>query len=645
MGARTAALATSPGTIEASDQFIDAYADLDRLDAADLDEASDLVDEYYREEFTPALQETIGTTVGWRTLLPVADAAVYLQRHYVVGPGEEEERPLVDDAGDGTSWSEVHRELHLGFLEIAARLEVADLYLIEPATGTIVYSVMKGTDFATSLDTGPHGGSTLAAAMRTVRDAPERGAVTMTDLAPYVPDLGDPMLFMAGPVLDGDELVAILVLKIPGEPIDEIMTGEQAWVEEGFGVTGESYLLAGDGRMRSIARPLVEDPGAFLSDLATAGTATEEERRAIAGVGTTAVFLRAGDVRELADQYDAGESVIETTNYLQRSVLTAVVPLEQDGLDWLVLAEIEREEVAGPIDDFRRALLIAVAIFVIAITFATVAWAGNLFRPVRAISEKLRRVHDGESDEETPETPRSPQDFVDLADSIDNMLGALHQRQADLESASQERLSTLRSLLPPAIAERVEAGDRNVIDQVPQAGIVVLVVEGLGELVRLGQARQLLDRLVEEIDGLAIHHGLERVKLVGDTYLAGCGLSRPYLDHVPRSVAFALDARDVVREMSTEFEITPTVAAGVHTGPVTLGLAGSARLVYDMWGETVSAAHLLARLARPGEILVSGEARPLLPPDVSVVERGGRLEGPPVWEVLGQRAAAEDGAL
>jgi len=197
-------------------------------------------------------------------------------------------------------------------------------------------------------------------------------------------------------------------------------------------------------------------------------------------------------------------------------------------------------------------------------------------------------------------------------------------------------------LLPPAIAERVEAGDRNVIDQVPQAGIVVLVVEGLGELVRLGQARQLLDRLVEEIDGLAIHHGLERVKLVGDTYLAGCGLSRPYLDHVPRSVAFALDARDVVREMSTEFEITPTVAAGVHTGPVTLGLTGSARLVFDTWGETVSAAHLLARLARPGEILASGEARALLPPDVSVIERPGRLEGPSVWEVLGHLAAAED---
>jgi class 3 adenylate cyclase len=554
------------------------------------------------------------------------------------------ERSLIDDAGDGSTWSEVHRELHLGLLEITQRLGAADLYLVEPDNGNIVYSAAKGSDFATSLDVGPHGGSTLAAAMRTVREAPERGAVTVLDMAPHVPDLGAPMLFMASPVFDGSELVAILILKVPVDPIDEIMTSEASWVEEGFGDTGEAYLVASDGRMRSVSRPFVEAPEMFLTNLAAAGTATEAERNAIAGVGTTVVFLKVADGREVAEAAVSSDGLIEGTNYLVRPVLSAVESLELDGLEWFVVAETEAEEINDPVTDFRRALLIAVAVFVIAITFATVAWARAVFRPVRAISEKLRRIHEGEEPEETDPMKRAPRDFTDLAHSIDEMLAALHRREIELEAASADRLDTVRSLLPPAIAERVEAGDRNVIDQVQQAGIVVLVIGGLGDIVRrrdVAEAREQLDHLVEEIDTLAHHHGLERVKLVGDAYFAGCGLSQPYLDHVPRSAAFALDTRDAIREMSARHDLRPEIAAGIHSGPVTVGLTGSARLVYDLWGETVSTAHFLARMARPGEILATDAVKELLPPDIAVAARDTGPGEAPVWEIAGHLAAKE----
>ncbi len=645
MQARTAALATGTWAAEASVLFSDAYAELGTLDRAVIDEAVDPVAAFYRDEFAPALGDAIGTTVPWRTLVPVGDEALYLQHHYVVGSEDDViVRGLTDDAGDGSTWSEVHRQLHLGLLEITERLGAADLYLVEPDNGNIVYSAAKGSDFATSLDVGPHGGSTLAAAMRTVREAPERGAVTMLDMAPHVPDLGAPMLFMASPVFDGSELVAILILKIPVDPIDEIMTSETGWAEEGFDDTGEAYLVASDGRMRSVSRPFVEAPEIFLTDLAVAGTATEAERDAIAGVGTTVVFLKVADGREVAEAAVLGDGLVEGTNYLLRPVLRAVESLELDGLEWFVIAETERVEINDPITDFRQALLIAVAIFVIAITFATVAWAQAVFRPVRAISEKLRRIHEGEEPEEADPMKRAPRDFTDLAHSIDEMLVALHRREIELEAASSDRLDTVRTLLPPAIAERVEAGDRNVIDQVQQAGIVVLVIDGLGDIVRrrdVAEAKELLDHLVEEIDTLAHHHGLERVKLVGDAYFAGCGLVQPYLDHVPRSAAFALDARDAIREMSAEYDLRPEIAAGIHSGPVTVGLTGSARLVYDLWGETVSTAHFLARMARPSEILATDAVRELLPPDIAVAPRSNGPDEVPVWEITGHLAAKE----
>jgi class 3 adenylate cyclase len=644
MRRQAAALAASDGTVTALRQFTDAYQQLGGVDIAALEEADAIVDDFYRDRFTPALEQTLGVAVGWRSLVPVNDAAVYLQRHYVAAE-EEVGEGLVDDAGDGSDWSEVHRELHLSLLEITIRLGAADLYLVDAASGNIVYSVAKEIDFATSLDVGPHGGSTLAVAIRAAREAAGAGTTQVVDMAAYVPNLGSPMMFIASPIFDGDSMAGVLVLKIPSESIDTIVTSNQGWADEGFGDTGEVYLVGEDGRMRSVARQFVEDRDAFLTDVDVAGAASATEQAAMSGVGTTAIFLKVADRSDLVAAVESDSATTAGLNYLLRPVLSSVDSFEVDGFTWFVVTEIEDEEVTSPIRDFRRALLVAVAVFVIGITFATVAWARAVFRPVRMISERLRRAA---ADEEPVEADVSlagaPTDFTDLAHNIDEMLAALDRRQADLESAARERLDTVRSLLPPAIVERVESGDREVIDRIPQAGIVVLVTEGLGELVQaqqIGDTQQLLDQLISELDAAAVHHGLERVKLIGDAYYAGCGLNQPYLDHVPRSVAFALDARDIVGELNAVHGAQLQVAAGIHSGPVTVGLTGSMRLVYDLWGETVRVAHFLARRAQAGEILVSNVVLDLLPSDIAVAERPASDDATSVFAVIGQQVPGE----
>jgi len=638
---QTAAIAAGEGTIETVSLFSTAYQELASTTDSTADGSEDVLADFYRDEFAPALEEALGVSVGWRSLVPTTDAGVYLQRHYVAEIDEGNEG-LIDDAGDGSAWSEVHREAHLGLYELALRLGAADLYLIEPDNGTIIYSVSKRPDFATSLDFGPHSGTTLATVMRTVRDSPERGVVTLIDMASYAPDVGAPMMFMATPVFDGDRLSGILVVKLASDPIDDIMTSGGNWIDEGFGDTGEVYLTDHDGRMRSVARPFVENPSGFLADLQAAGTATQTEQRAIEGVGTTAIFLKASDSRELVAAASSDDATGTTTDYLLRPVVSATEQIDLGDFSWFAVSQVVEEEVGGPIADFRQALLVAVAIFVIGITFGTVSWARSVFRPVRGISDRLRHAQNDEPVPEPEDMEGAPADFTNLSDNIDEMLTALSVRQSALESASQERVETVRNLLPPAIAERVESGDRDVIDRIPQGGIVVLVTEGLGELVgaqQIGRTQEVLETLIAEIDGAAAHHGLERVKLVGDAYYAGCGLSQPYLDHVPRSVNFALDVRDIVDELNARHGTPLRAGIGVHTGPVTVGLTGSVKLVYDLWGETVRVAHFLARRARPGEILVTDEIRRLLPSDIAISRQSDDELGGPVFRVLGMQVA------
>jgi hypothetical protein len=100
---------------------------------------------------------------------------------------------------------------------------------------------------------------------------------------------------------------------------------------------------------------------------------------------------------------------------------------------------------------------------------------------------------------------------------------------------------------------------------------------------------------------------------MGDTYFAVCGVETPYLDHAPRSVRFAFEVRAEVRRFAEENDLDLDVSGGVDAGPVTVGLIGNARLIYDLWGETAEHAVAIAGLAGDGEILVTDDVRDRLP--------------------------------
>jgi class 3 adenylate cyclase len=640
MTATVATVAASPSTAEATAQFTAAFKALDATPDSDAGDGE--LAAFYRDQFAPELEEALGKGVSWRRFLPSTPAGTTLQQLYVASEDASQGgRRIIDDAGDGSEWSAVHAEWHPRFLEIADRYGVRDIAIIEPERGVIVYSVAKAPDFATSLELGPHSGTTLAAIARQVRNDPVPGAVSIADLASYTPQVGQPAGFFAGPIFDETELIGVLVFQFGDDALNEIMTSDGGWDEEGFGRTGEAYIVGGDGRMRSVSRSFTESRERFQEAVESAQTATAEELRVMMGVGTTSTFQRVADQGDFAE---FGTEPFDRTNYLGESVAASYRPIGVEGLNWGVLTEVARAELDAPIADFQRAVLIAVAVFVILITFATVIWAGQVFGPLRSIAQRLRRIHEGEA-VAAVSVEEGPREFVELSSHIGYMLDVLSERQVDLAAAAAERMDTVRNMLPPAIAERVEAGDRQLLDEIPQATVIVLVFDGIGGLADRPEqhgSAAILDRLVDELDSLATLHGLERVKVVGDAYYAGCGLAQPYLDHAPRSVAFTLDARDLCNELSREESHALGMAAGVHTGAVTVGLAGSARLVYDLWGETVDTADFLARSAKPGEILVSEGVASRLPDDYDVARRADPLAlTSDSWLIVGKRAVEE----
>ncbi|MFW2336340.1 adenylate/guanylate cyclase domain-containing protein [Ilumatobacter sp.] len=614
------AQAISPSTARAIEDFTAAYGEL----AAQEPSADDLaaVDDLYVDVVAPELTDVRGRPVNASSLVPQQPAGIHLQANYVV-PADDPS--LINDAGDGSRWTELHNSLHPSFSEVAIQAGADDLYLIEPGNNTIVYSTAKNIDFATSLRTGPHSGSALAVMISSFGDDPPAGVVAIADFTSYTPAIGAPSAFVASPVLDDGTLVGFVVLRFGAQALTAIATDDATWT--GQGDTGETFVVAGDNLMRTDARGFLEDRNAHMQRVTETNAATDEQIRLMRLLGTT-VLLQPIENDDVEAALAGPPELVETTNYLGADVLQARRALEIEGLDWAMITEVDQVEIEQPIADFARNLLIAIALFLVTITFLATRWAGRLLSPVRIISSKLRSVRAGDDTDDTDDEAseasvpeNSASEFVELSGDIDTMLATLDERRADVRSRAEERRLLLRRLLPPQAAQRAEAGEQNVIDQVAHASIAVLAIRGLGPLLQSGSrddARLLLDHFVEEADALAKQRGVERIRLTGDSYVAGCGTVRPHIDHAARTVAFALDVEDLVTDLSDDTGHPISVGIGVDSGPVTVGLTGGAGLVYDAWGATVQRAADLARVAETGTVLVSAAARSQLPSTLDI---------------------------
>jgi class 3 adenylate cyclase len=620
IGREISSLAASPGTRDAIEQMTEAYRELSTEPVPRALEAE--LTQYYLSDIVPALESVRGRAVGTGFLQPIGSAAIHLQANYSI-PQVDEDGTVVDpvfvvDAGDGSAYSGVHSTIHETYGQIALRSGFDDLFLVTAEESTVVYSARKRIDFATSLALGPLSGTPVARLMDVAAADADGTGYAIADFSAYPPTIDQPRSFVASAVRGDDGLVGYVVAVLSVDPLDSVLSGDRSW--PGLGEAGDVYLAGVDGTMRSTARSYQESPNAFLADSTEPGPGqlTDDQRRTIEATGTTALVQ--GVNRGVLTLAESGTGTVETLDFRGSDVLTGYRPVDVGGLGWVVLADVPTDEVDGPIERYARHMLFAVALFIVVVTFVAVRWSNRLMAPIRAIATRLRQARAAPSDATPvdvgqPVPSNSPAEYDELARNIDEMLRRLRDHQQSVNARAEERAKLLRQFLPAAIARRSEQGDTDVVDQVGNASVVVIVFDGIGDLTERQDPhtvrRQLAD-IVDEADALATELGLERIKIAAGMYVAVCGASRPYLDHAPRSVAFALGVSDLAGELSGG---RISARAGVDDGAIAVGLAGRSGLVYDAWGSAVAEAERLATGSPAGSVAVSAVVRRQLPDD------------------------------
>jgi class 3 adenylate cyclase len=225
---------------------------------------------------------------------------------------------------------------------------------------------------------------------------------------------------------------------------------------------------------------------------------------------------------------------------------------------------------------------------------------------VTALSERMERlmgIAAGASDFLT-----KPVDLQELTLRVNHTAHAKHlldQLQAEHERAERLLLNTL----PRAIAERMKQGEVNIADHHPDVSVLVADLVGFTTLAaHIGpdQVVYLLNEIFSGFDVLAEKHGLEKIKTIGDAYMAAGGLPLPRSDHAEAIADLALDLMAEIDKFNRAYNTSIQLRIGISTGTVVAGVIGRWKFTYDLWGDTVNLAFRLESLGQPGTIQVSG---------------------------------------
>ncbi|NET61746.1 MAG: response regulator [Symploca sp. SIO2E6] len=202
---------------------------------------------------------------------------------------------------------------------------------------------------------------------------------------------------------------------------------------------------------------------------------------------------------------------------------------------------------------------------------------------------------------------------------------ARKQAELDLRLAQQKSETLLLNILPKKIVEQLQQNTSAIAEQFDDVTILFADLVGFTPL----SARMtpialvnLLNQIFSSFDQLSQQHGLEKIKTIGDAYMAAAGLPVPKEDHAEAIAEMALDMQQTIRQFQGSGGEMFQIRIGINTGPVVAGVIGTQKFIYDLWGDTVNVASRMESQGKPGCIQLTATTYERLRDKYLLEERG-----------------------
>ncbi|NQY67084.1 MAG: HD domain-containing protein [Flavobacteriales bacterium] len=181
-------------------------------------------------------------------------------------------------------------------------------------------------------------------------------------------------------------------------------------------------------------------------------------------------------------------------------------------------------------------------------------------------------------------------------------------RTNELVHQKDESERLLHNILPKEVADELKKKGKTRAQTFSEASLLFTDFKGFTKQSSKMNPQELvneLDDIFHHFDNIMSNHGMEKIKTIGDAYMAACGLPKKSKMHAVQSVRAALDMIAYLKERGKHAKIKWEMRAGIHSGPLVAGVVGYKKFTYDVWGDTVNTAARMESNSEPGKLNIS----------------------------------------
>jgi methyl-accepting chemotaxis protein len=458
--------AQTPDIVSASKGMINSFSNIKGKGFTNPAASRDSLLRYYENEFGKEFSKRNGGQASSANSIfkSLPEETLNAQQLYIAGNDNPlGKKDLLANANDGSEYSKQHERIH-GFVgSLVKKFGVYDVFIADPATGNIVYTYFKELDYGTNLDNGPYAKTALAKAFSASRKTTTVDSVFLSDFERYQPSYNDQAAFMSVPIYDGGQQIAVLIIQVPIDQINKVMTFDKKWTTVGLGKTGQSMIVGKDSTTRSISREAVEDLAAYVT----------KGRTALGDASVKEIELRSSDIgvrkvsSDSASKALAGESSNDQyQNYNAEKVLASVGPVKLMNQNFAMVTEMDSEEALAPVADLLRKIALAsLATLAIVATVALLSakrLSEIVTNPLTRLKLTVADLQGGNFDARTK--MKDKDEFGDLGRALDKLLD---DRVSTLNKASKENETLNNSVIEIMQAVGTIATSKDLSMKVP----------------------------------------------------------------------------------------------------------------------------------------------------------------------------------
>ncbi len=425
-------------------------------------------DEYLKKEFLPRLNKNLQVKATLTDEVTHDKNSVILtDLYYVSNPNPIGEKHILMSAQDQSSYTKAHEKYHKILRDFAEKFGYYDIFLIDPETGNIVYTVYKEVDFATSLIDGPYKNTNLANAFNAVAKSENEHFVNQVDFMPYHPSYNAPSAFIACPIYDNGEKIGVLAFQMPIDKINDIMTNKQNWNNVGLGNTGETYIVGEDYKIRNQSRFLIEDSVDYFKMLSDIG----EDKKTIAQIKNYHSSIGLQTVKTTGTE-EALKGVNDTKifpDYRGVSVLSAYKPLSIPDMHWVLMSEIDEEEAFEQVTALRNNMVVGFICLLLVVFAVSYVVSKQITKPLNELTFEALELANGNLEVEVKTAGKD--EIGMLASSFKKMQASINKLILDLKDINHSLEDKVKERTEEVMKQKdlLEEKQKEIVDSIHYA--------------------------------------------------------------------------------------------------------------------------------------------------------------------------------